>query len=307
MTPATRGKNRLMPASFNNPTPSCKLWVAGTTGTVFCSRRMSPRSTLLALAFLCASPRLPAADSADAAYFGTTDRKSGGLLGILYDLKQSQDRKALDMNPAIYDRVIAKFVNEGWDESELDPYYRATRAIYATRIFIPDMQAEAAPAAFGEEKNIRPMQWLAHYKGQVQAPRAGTYRFVGAGDDWIGVAVNGRNVLVSHWPGANFPGVEWKSSEPPQKDAVKGNLLYGDWFEVKQGETIDIDIAIGEIPGALFSAWLFFQEKGVAYEAGPNGAPVLPIFQIGNAPMPNLEGKRYPPFAPNSAPWQPAP
>lgn len=241
--------------------------------------------------------------------FGSRSRKEGALIGIFYDLKQTQKREETGMTTGEYDRIVAKFLNNGWPEEDLSKYFRATRPLYADRIFIPKMWAEHVPRIFNVDNYAKGRLWLVHYKGQVKPPHAGTFRFVGFCDDFIAVAINGKNVLVNHWPGMNFPGVDWRAPEGIGPRLVHGSIMNGDWFELKEDEIVDIDIAIGEIPGVHFSAWLFYQEQGKDYPPGPDGVPLLPVFQVGDAPMPELkpfEGhKSYPAFPSGADNWKP--
>jgi hypothetical protein len=69
-------------------------------------------------------------------------------------------------------------------------------------------------------------------------------------------------------------------------------------------ETVDLDILIGEEPGGSFNAFLFLQRDHAEYKKMANGAPLLPVFQIGaNATTPSNSTKTYPRFSPNSEPW----
>lgn len=240
--------------------------------------------------------------------FGSRTRKEGALIGIFYDLKQTQKREETGMSVGDYDRLVAKWLNNGWPEEDLSKFFRATRPMYADRIFVPKMWADHVPKIFDIDKYAKGRLWLVHYKGQVKPPHGGTFRFVGFCDDFIAVAINGRNVFVSHWPGMNFPGVDWRSPEGTGPRLVHGSIMVGDWFELKEDEVVDIDIAIGEIPGVHFSAWLFYEEKDKTYPMGPDGVPLLPIFQVGDAPMPELKPfqgqKSYPSYATDGPHWQ---
>lgn len=244
-------------------------------------------------------------------YFGSSLKKEGALIGIFYDLKQTQKFQPTGISTRDYDRIVADFLNKGWPEEDLAKYFRATRPMYADRIFVPLILASEVPGIFEVEKIVKGQLWLVHYKGQVKPPKAGTYRFVGFCDDFIAVAINGKNLFVSHWPGDNFPGVNWKSPEPIGPKCVHGKLMYGDWFDLQNDEIVDLDIAMGEIPGGGFGAWLYYQEKGVNYKSDPDGFPLLPVFQVEDAPMPPLpEGpfgkipKKYPPFATGYPNWK---
>ena len=93
----------------------------------------------------------------------------------------------------------------------LNRYYRFSKPLYTTQIFIPDMNANEGPKAFGAEKLVKPSRWVIHYKGQVSAPEPGTYRFWGIADDVMAAAVNGKTVLVGQRRDMKMPKTAWRS------------------------------------------------------------------------------------------------
>jgi hypothetical protein len=152
-------------------------------------------SLLSALSFAASLQSQPATRSE----FGSTEASSAAMVGILYDLKQDQARKPMKMDVGPYGMLIDEFISKGWDESVLNRYFRAGRPLYTTQIFIPIINAGAAPQAFGVEEIVRPMFWVIHYKGQVSPPTSGQWRFWGYGEEVCSVAINGKNVLLSNW------------------------------------------------------------------------------------------------------------
>jgi hypothetical protein len=227
--------------------------------------------------------------AAEDSAFGSREQKGNALIGILYDLKQDPKGKPTDMNERNYFALADEFLASGWDEEVLNRYYRATRALYATQIFLPMMSAGEAPRAFGVEKLVKPRLWMVHYKGQVSPPKGGRFRFAGYADDFIAVAINGRTVLVGgRVSPASFKKTNWKMSEGEGLAIGNGRLRYSDWFEVQADEVIDLDIVVGERPGGEFGAFLYWQEEGVEYKRGGGGALILPPFQLAEAPMPNV-------------------
>jgi len=245
----------------------------------------------------------PLASQAEDALFGQEDELHGALIGILYDFKIDQQRNSTDMNPNKYSEVIDAFLISGWDESVLNRYYRAARPLYATQIFIPMMSANAAPKAFGVAATVEPRLWAVHYKGQVSPPRDGRFRFAGYADDVIAVAVNGKLVLLQGRRDMINPmKVEWSSEDGQGMKAGNGHLLYGDWLDLKAATPVDIDILIGERPGGDMGAFLFYQEYGVNYSM-QDDHPVLPVFQLAEAPIPEADGRRSSPYAPPTETW----
>ena len=261
--------------------------------------------TLMRLLFvsLCLlSPLLALAEDSDSAIFGSAEKSSSSLIGIFYDLKQNQQRQTVK---ADYLQVMGEFLDSGWDEAVLSKYFRGTKPIYATEVFIPWMGAGGAPKAFDLEKIVRPEQWFVIYKGQVSPPEDGTYRFVGIADDALAVGVNGKTVLVSNF-GNFYAHTKWK--EPAPDESIKcapGKLRRGDWFDAKKGKIIDLDILIGEYPGNAFGAWLLIEKKGAKYptivDPKYGEQQVLPVFQVRKKAI-AMKSKDVP-FSTDAEPW----
>lgn len=209
-------------------------------------------------------------------YFGERSPTGGGLVGIFYDFKQTQKGDPIKRS---YREVIEQFLNQGWDESVLKDFYRATQPLYTTQVFIPYTKADDAPRAFGVEKRVKPRMWMVHYKGQISSDTGGTFRFIGLADDLLAVAVNSKTVLVAPIRDAKYD-VDWEPSEGPPTRGPCGMMKFGSWFTVKKDEVIDIDILVGEVPGSAFGAWLQIEEKGVTYEAKRKEHTKYPVFQL---------------------------
>jgi PA14 domain len=255
--------------------------------------------TLLAgLALVASAARSAAQDDND---FGSATKTAGTMLGIFYDLKQNQKRQPI---PAKVDdmKIIAKFIDSGWDESLLNRFFRATKPLYATQVLIPSISAAGAPAAFGLAGIVKPSHWIIIYKAQVSPPEDGTYRFVGTADDAIAVAVNSKTVLVQDFYDSKAS--KWKAPDPAStiRCWVPSGLKRGDWFTCKKDEIIDLDILISEIPGNLFGAWLLIEKQGATYPRN-GGQPLLPAFQVKAKPIKVAGGEHYIPFSVSPTPW----
>jgi len=211
--------------------------------------------------------------------FGSKEAGESSLIGILYDLKQTQDRKPIPMDIPKFGKLIDEFLSNNWNESILNRHFRVTQPLYTSQIFIPLMNAGAAPLAFGVEKIVKPSFWVIHYKGQVSAPSDGNWRFWGYGEEVCSVAVNGKNVLLANWKEVTCPSVGWKSPEPPGQPAANGHIVAGDWISLKAGQIVDLDILIGERAGGVFCSFVLIEKQGDTYEK-LNGRPVLPVFQL---------------------------
>lgn len=257
-------------------------------------------SSLLAVFFLA----LTAAAAEESSVFGTSKASETALIGILYDLKQDQNRKSKQMDIPTYGKVVDEFLAKGWDESVLNRYYRVTRPLYTTQLFIPLIDASAAPKAFGVEKIVKPSFWLIHYKGQVSAPSDGEWRFWGDGEEVCSVAIDGQPVLLANWREITTPTVAWKSPEPPGRKVANSHIRAGDWIKLKKGQVVDLDVLIGERGGGVFCAFLMIEKKGETYPS-VDGHPVFPVFQLApfDTPQPKST-KTGPPILPNGPIWK---
>lgn len=240
--------------------------------------------------------------------FGLSDVSEAALVGSLYDLKQTQNRRPTAMDQNFYGKVVDEFLSSGWNESVLNRYYRVTRPLYTTQIYIPVMPASRGPAAFGAENQMKQSLWVIHYKGQVSPPSDGEWRFWGYGGEICAVAVNGKTVLVANHILVKTPITNWKSTEPPGQRSGSGRLVAGDWIPLKSGQIVDLDILIGERGGSTFDCFLLVEKKGASYGSGfsSKGAfPLLPIFQLTPFDtVPPTGPAKGPQFAPNRTIWK---
>jgi hypothetical protein len=209
-------------------------------------------------------------------FFGARSQTDAALIGIFYDFKQSQTGEKVRRD---YRKIIEEFLNQGWDESVLKDFYRATQPLYTTQVFIPYIDADKAPRAFGVDQRVKPSNWMVHYKGQVSSNTGGTFRFIGLADDILAVGVNSKTVLVAPIRDAKYA-VDWQPTEGPPTNGPCGLMKFGTWFTVKKDEVIDLDILVGEVPGSGFGAWLQIEEKGVTYESKRVEHTKFPVFQL---------------------------
>jgi hypothetical protein len=285
-----------MPAMPQLAAPPIKMAGAGGTDVSFSAGGMSASSG-------------SGAGGAAVPFFGFRESKGGGaLVGKFYDLKQLKNGtpSKLDQQNG-YPAELAKFVNSGWNEANLQKYFVGPNLLYATQIFIPKINANQGPLEFGLGGRVQPKMWVVHYKGNVIPDESGTYRFVGMADDVLVVRFNGRVVLDC---GSTNP-----SGHPPQKFYASSGLQLksdmpwykglgvGDPIQVKAGESYPLEILIGEWPGGDFKAWLLIEKEGVNYEKDTKGNPILPIFKVA-AGQPMHSGSEAPVFAKNGPIWK---
>ncbi len=241
-----------------------------------CKKPAAARWLSAVLVVFCLATRSPADDAKKGDAFGTRTLSESGLIGMIYDLKQTQQREPAKED---YMTIVREFLESGWDESVLNRYFRAVQPVYATQIFIPLMEANAAPAAFGMEKIIKPSRWVIHYKGQVSPPENGLYRLIGYADDVLFAAINGQIVCQGSRKDV------WISSLLPHEgygqgpSIANGSLSYGAWVELKKDVPVDLDLLIGERPGSKFCAFLLYEKISDIYPE-KNGKRIYPVLQM---------------------------
>jgi hypothetical protein len=268
--------------------------------------------------------------------FGMLSRTPNALIGTFYDLKQTDKKKPTNISNEDTLEVIKEFVNKGWKETSLSrEYFQAPQKLYQTKIYIPLMDAEGAPAAFNCEKDVQPSRWVIVYRGSVTPAKSGRYRFVGAGDDVLVVRFNNKHVfdhgfyggttglhlsqMVDVLDGRNDDRERQKQlRDSPMKlpidfykypttnnwNGAIGGLAVGPWFEAKAGTSYPIEILLSEIPGGLFCASLMIEQVGENYTKASTGAPILPLFRLDHQPPAVTTGDNAPPFQVDGPAWK---
>ena len=214
--------------------------------------------------------------------FGSKSANSGGLPGFIYDLKQTNNGKPRGYNPGLFLGVAATLIKEKFGGSILNNYYQAPNSLYLTRLAIPKTSATEGPKFFNAEKEIEPRGWIAHYQGTVKLPETGTYRFSGGGDDWLHVMIDGEIAFNFHYSNGMRNLSDYKPTGRPGQGRAATvymgkPLNYGEWVNLRAGQNIKLDIAVGEQPGGSVGFFLQIEKKGVNYKI-KNGHPILPLF-----------------------------
>ena len=242
-------------------------------------------------------------------FFGFRESKGGGVLaGNFYDLKQFKNGTPSKLDEQTgYTAEVTKFVSSGWNPANLERFFVGPNPLYTTQIYIPAIDANQGPLAFGLGGRVQPKMWLVHYKGNVIPTESGTYHFVGAADDILVVRFNGRVVLDGGFynPTGHAPATYYATAGiklDPKMGFYKG-MGRGDPVQVNGGESYPIEILIGEWPGGQFKAWLMLEKDGVQYEKDAKGNPILPIFKLANSTVahPSTEA---PVFAKEGPVWK---
>lgn len=232
--------------------------------------------------------------------FGSNRGTGNEFVGHFYDLKLTKNGKLSEIGElqakgkakeaeGKFMEVVRGIVN-GWKTYKLEDYFMAPREKFATAFMIPQINANEAPKAFGVEDQVKPMKWLALYKGQIVAPETGKYRFVGLGDDILVVRVKKRLVLDASWYHAS----DWRSRDPNSRkypSYTEQHLEIGDWFSLRKGQPVPMDVLIGENPGGRCFFQLYIQKEGAAYPVNTVKykeetleQPILPIFKTAEIP-----------------------
>ncbi|MDR1303975.1 MAG: hypothetical protein LBK76_02010 [Verrucomicrobiales bacterium] len=281
-----------------------------------------------------ATPRAAAGDPArrPAVFspFGNTTPFKDGLVGTLYDLKKMPDGKLYPIGkntPAINklggsDKAV-QLMNEAFlalhrgkgDRAILDQmFYKAPTTLYNAGLYIPQMSANAATAAFKAEQLVTAPGWLAHYEGWFTPLASGRYRFVGFADDTMLVLVDGKTVLHAFFPGwqLNCLPSTVSGSWPSDAEATDGRSVFqslpdsatalkpggatafhcryhSPWLPLEKGTAYKIVIVLAEAWGGAFSATLGMEQQGVKYPKGNSVARQtrLPIFKLSDAGRPD--------------------
>lgn len=142
--------------------------------------------------------------------FGGEVTSGNDMKVTFYNLNLGRSGNDVAMNPDAYESVLQKFVKSGWKKSILGKYYRSSRVLYATTIMIPICTSTVAPSAFGEDLDYG-YCWVALYEGKLTHKDPITFRFWGASDDVLTVAVDGEVVLEANWPDSRIAS-DWASS-----------------------------------------------------------------------------------------------
>ncbi|GAA5495801.1 hypothetical protein Rhal01_01980 [Rubritalea halochordaticola] len=228
--------------------------------------------------------------------YGSPTPSYGSLTGHLYDFKQTRTgREVRDYDTANRSHFTER-VNDihraRFRESSFRKYYQAPQALHVHYIAIPFSNAADAPKFFQAEDKMKPSGWVVHYSGKVKVPESGEYRLVGSGDDYMSVSIDRKMRLVAAWPDI-APSVEVRGAnafeQPNHRGPFNIPLTYGEWFNLREGDVIDVDIAIGERPGGKVGFVLMLEKKGEEYRQAPDGRKILPPFVFGQLQPSDLD------------------
>ncbi|MFN5058250.1 MAG: hypothetical protein ACK5FI_09750 [Verrucomicrobiota bacterium] len=233
-----------------------------------------------------------------------------GMIGTFYDIKQTKDRKpttAMSGGGAVpsYRKVVQSFVDGGWNVSRFSGFYRAPDQLVSTQLWIPSQGADAAPKAFGVEKEVKPSRWVVHYRCMIEAPSSMPFRFVGSGDDWLLVRWDRKVALDDGYERVEVGGDNrYKDFGQTCADEFKidrrpgtlGRLRAGPWIRPVKGQKVAFEVLMGETPGGVFDMYLAIEPaKSETTKNGQfEGTGRLKLFRCGTGPLPTavLSAKR---------------
>ena len=225
--------------------------------------------------------------------FGFHDAHDGLLEGTFYDLKQTPDRKPTEIatpesGPRTYSELLARFVKSGWNLATFSRFYQAKSHLYAGQIYVPVARSEEAPRAFGVQGQVAGDRWVIHYKGRVSAPKTGSFRFVGCGDNILVVRLNKRNIYDGSNTSLILDAAGRAEGGLGKCNVGKFALTAGPWFHANAAEPVDLEVIIGD-NGGLFSAFLLIEEQGATYAKRRDVSEGLayPLFQVVKMAIPH--------------------
>ena len=226
----------------------------------------------------------------------------GGLLGTLYDLKQTSSRQPtamMDGKTGIppYRAAVRDFLEAGWSPGKLSKFFKSPDMLVSGQLFITGRSANDAPKAFEVEKEVKPSRWVVHYRCYVEVPNSLPFRFVGSGDDFLLVRWN-RKIALDDGYETYFSGKDGtykdfgeKVSKEYKVDRRPGRLnrlKAGPWIQVTKGTKVPVEVLIGETPGGVFDCYLAIEvaKSGTKVDGQYEGEGKLKLFRCSTEPVP---------------------
>ncbi len=226
---------------------------------------------------------------------------TNGLVGTFYDLKQTPAHKETECAPQSgigpYREAVKEFFQSGWSPIKFAKYYKAPEPLIAGQIFVPGRSANAAPEAYGVEKEVKPSRWVAHYKGVVEVPQSIPFRFVGTGDDWLLVRWDKKIALDDGYErfvvggDGNYKDFKQTVTKEFPMDRSPGGLARmkaGPWINEQKGKKVPVEIIFGETPGGVFDVYLAIEvaRSNQRVKGEFEGEGTLKLFRVNTEPLP---------------------
>lgn len=240
-----------------------------------------------------------------------------GMRGHLYDLKQNPKKEpnendSNDRGQAL--KNILAISSKNFDQKLLSQYFVSPAELMATRFWIPNDRAALMPESFGVEKDVKATMLILHYKAKVSPPKDGWYRFVGYGDDFIGMKWNGK--VIMSFDQNNKGGRKYFSGEETEASYVrKGGHVVTEKIRLETSKAYEMEVFLCEWPGGLatFSLMVERDEDKDRYKkikVEGKDVPIIPIFETDiSQPIPEYTGKPgtptlLPPHHPERLLWK---
>jgi hypothetical protein len=233
---------------------------------------------------------------------GGPNANVGGLIGTLYDLKQTANRQPTAAAPAKtgigpYRTSVREFLESGWSAGRLQKFFKSPDMLVSGQLFITSRSADDAPKAFEVEKLMKPSRWVIHYRCYVEVPSSLPFRFVGSGDDFLIVRWNRKIVLDDGYEtffsgrDGNYKDFGVKVSKEFKVDRRPGSLnrlKAGPWLQVTKGTKVPVEVLIGETPGGVFDCYLAIEvaKSGTKVDGQYEGEGKLKLFRCSADPLP---------------------
>ena len=137
--------------------------------------------------------------------------------------------------------------------------------------------------AFPERAGLEPYSpefgWLAWYRGQVQPPKPGRYRFWGYADNHLLVSIDGEPVFEGSRRDSPFKELGIPRTDHPSYPCLNATAGFacGSWFELGS-DGAQLDLVFGEIMNHSTSGLLLIEREGETYEETYWGQPKWPLF-----------------------------
>ena len=227
---------------------------------------------------------------------------SAGMVGTFYDLKQTANKTPTECAPqsgiGAYREAVKEFFAAGWSPGKFQKYYKAPEPLISGQIFIPSRTADAAPKAYGVEKDVKASRWVAHYKATVEVPQSIPFRFVGSGDDWLVVRWDRKIALDDGYEhmvvGADgnykdFKQVVKKEFPIDRSPGSLNRLMCGPWITAPKGTKVPVEIIFGETPGGVFDVYLAIEvaRSGSRVNGTFEGEGTLKLFRTNTEQLPD--------------------
>ena len=237
---------------------------------------------------------------------GGPNANAGGLIGTLYDLKQTADRKPTSAAPANtgiapYRTSVREFLESGWSAGRLQRFFKSPDKLVSGQLFITGRSADDAPKAFEVEKLMKPSRWVVHYRCYVEMPSSMPFRFVGSGDDFLIVRWNRKIALDDGYEtylagGGNYKDFGVKVTQEFKVDRRPGGLhrlKAGPWIQVTKGTKVPVEVLIGETPGGVFDCYLAIEvaKSSTKVNGQYEGEGKLKLFRCNSDPLPAGVGR----------------